>query len=115
MKILLCALTALLWASQGSAFTCQDLDGAKIFSQEQPHVYLGFFGNRFAADSVNNQFGQYGNPFSNLSVRNQFGPYGSQFAPYSATNRFSTSPPVIVRGAEPLAYLTTNVLMSPRA
>lgn len=78
-------------------------------------MYLGFFGNRFAADSVNNQFGQYGNPFSNLSVRNQFGPYGSQFAPYSATNRFSTSPPVIVRGAEPLAYLTTNVLMSPRA
>ena len=113
--LLLCALAFLLWASRASALTCQDLDGAKIFSQEQPHVYLGFFGDRFATDSVNNQFGEYGSPFSNLSVRNQFGPYGSQFAQYSATNRFSTSPPVIVRGDEPLAYLTTNALLSPRA
>ncbi|RYD15767.1 MAG: hypothetical protein EOP90_07420 [Lysobacteraceae bacterium] len=107
-------VTAILWSSSAVALTCQELDGAKIFSQEQPSVYLGFFGNKFASDSVNNQFGDYGSPFSNESVRNQFGPYGSPFDTYSARNRFSTSPPVIVRGDDPLAFLSTNTLLSPR-
>jgi len=49
------AISAVLLASipgAVSAFTCADLDGAYIVSEENPQVYLGFFGTPTAVDSV---------------------------------------------------------------
>lgn len=94
--------------------TCSQLDGAVVMSGEPTPVYLGFFGNSFASESIMNQFGTYGSRFSINSVRNQFGSYGGQFSLYSANNQFSsTPPPRIYKNGQFLAYLTTNNLRLP--
>jgi|GEM_PF-2971556 hypothetical protein len=80
-------------SSAANSLTCAGLNGAVIYSQESSPVYLGFFGNQFASESINNSFGTYGNQFSALSVRNSFSSYGGQFGIYSVANGFSTTPP----------------------
>ena len=74
------ATAVLFYTTTSYALTCADLDGSYVFSTETSPVYLGFFGNDFASESINNSFGTYGNQFSSLSVRNTFGTYGSQFS-----------------------------------
>jgi len=93
------------------ALTCLDLDGAYIFSQENPPTYLGFFGSPFAGDSVENQYGQFGSQYQSFSIRNPFGNYGSQYAQYSVANPFTQTPPVVYRSGEPLFYLTANATL----
>src|SRR6187397_1261801 len=90
-------ISAALFASAPgavSAFTCADLDGAYIVSEENPQVYLGFFGSPSAVDSIENPFGAYGNPSSVGSVRNTSGPYGSSSGQYSANNPSTSTPPL---------------------
>jgi hypothetical protein len=100
-------VAALPTCAQAQSLGCADLNGAYVVSQESPPRYLGFFGSRFATESIMNEFGTFGSRFNNLSVRNTFGPYGSSFAPFSATNRFTTTPPLIVRSGQFLAFLST--------
>jgi len=42
------------------AITCAELDGAYVYSQESSPAYLGFFGNAYASESINNTYGTYG-------------------------------------------------------
>ncbi|MDH4056842.1 MAG: hypothetical protein OEV58_15875, partial [Gammaproteobacteria bacterium] len=65
---ILILLTLYLPYDFAAAQTCATLDGAYVYSQESLPVYLGFFGNQFAIESISNQFGTYGSEFSNLSV-----------------------------------------------
>ncbi|MCP5150366.1 MAG: thrombospondin type 3 repeat-containing protein [Chromatiales bacterium] len=102
------ALVALAAAPAVRALTCADIEGASLYSQEFSPTYLGFFGGRFASESINNQFGTYGSRFSSSSVRNEFGTYGSRFGTYSATNEFTSFPPEIWKWGEFLGYLTEN-------
>ena len=95
------------------AQTCQELDGAYVYSQESAPTYLGFFGSRFASESIMNEFGSYGSSFSSTSVRNEFGAYGSQFRSYSANNEFASFPPIIYKNGIALYFLTTNNFKSP--
>jgi len=106
LACLLCALSSNV--SISSAFTCADLDGAYVYSQEIVPVYLGFFGNSFEDDSINNIFGTYGSQFNDLSVRNILGDYGSSFGVYSANNDFGYYPPAIYKWGYLVGYLTTN-------
>jgi hypothetical protein len=101
-------LLLLLPSERCFAITCNDLDGAYIFSQELDPVYLGFFGSQFASDSINNTFGTYGSEFSSLSVRNTFGTYGSNFSSYSANTDWTITPPAIYKWGDLIGYLTTN-------
>ena len=87
---------------------CDDLDGAYVHGQDPDRTYLGFFGSRFASDSIGNEFGDHGSRFRPDSVRNAFGTFGSQFSPFSATNPLTLTPPVIARDGQFLAFLTTN-------
>jgi hypothetical protein len=108
VQLLILVLT-LSAASEASAqLTCTDLDGASVYSDESSPVYLGFFGNNFASESINNQFGTYGSEFNSLSVRNTFGNYGSSFGTYSANNSFTFTPPNIWKHGVIIARLTTN-------
>lgn len=106
-KFLLAVALIVSWG-QSQAITCANLNGAYLVSQEFNQVYLGFFGNSFASESVNNSFGTYGSSFSSLSVRNTFGNYGSSFGIYSANNNFTSTPPFIVKYGNIIGYLTTN-------
>jgi hypothetical protein len=87
-----------IWAIDGQAYLLAS-DG----------TYLGVVSsNRFAADSICNQFGNYGSQFSSTSVRNQFSLYGSPFSLTSAYNQFTVTPPVIVYLDSVVGYLTKN-------
>lgn len=106
IKTILTLLVLLAAPNIVLALTCSDLDGAYVTAQDGQ--YLGFFGNQFASESINNTFGSYGSQFSPTSVRNQFSNYGSQFGSYSANNNFSSLPPAIYKYGEVIAYLTSN-------
>jgi len=109
------AISAALFASIpgiASALTCADLDGAYIVSEENPQVYLGFFGSPAALDSVENPFGAFGNPSSVSSVRNTSGPYGSSSGPYSANNSLTSTPPLFGKFDVAMGYLSTNTFLS---
>jgi hypothetical protein len=92
-------------------FTCLDLDGSYVFSQESTPIYLGFFGNQFASESIMNELGQYGSEISTLSVRNEIGKYGSPVSTYSANNNITSTPPGIFKNNSLIAYLTTNTII----
>lgn len=92
----------------GLALTCEELDGAKVYSQGSSPVYLGFFGSQSANDSINNQIGAYGSQIMPLSVRNSTGDYGSVLGLYSAQNSSSFSPPEIYKNDVRIGYLTSN-------
>lgn len=95
--------------------TCGNLDGARIVSQEDAPVYLGFFGGRLANDSIYNTLGPYGSNLSSTSVRNNLGRYGSSTSAESAQNNLALRPPLIVRDGFVVGILTTNSLASARS
>jgi len=108
IRKVLSAVLILISPGLALAQTCADLNGAYVNAQDGQ--YLGFFGNQFASESINNTFGSYGSQFSSTSVRNDFSSYGSQFGIYSANNDFSSSPPIIYKYGDSIGYLTTNEL-----
>lgn len=99
-------------SSNSSSVTCSDLNGASIFSQEDEPVYLGFFGNKFASNSINSQFGNFGGQFGSSSIRNSFSNYGSQFSSYGVNNGFASYPPVIIKNGKSIAYLSKNSFLT---
>lgn len=103
LSIILLALVG-----QSFAYTCTDLNGAYLYSQEYSPRYLGFFGNSYASESVNNLYGTYGSPYGSYSVRNTYGTYGSPYGSYSANNDYSSTPPKIYKYGNLMGYLTTN-------
>lgn len=108
------SIGCILLTNTAKAFGCIDLDGASVFSQESPPVYLGFFGNPYATDSIENKYGKYGSQYEQFSIRNPYGPYGSEYAQFSATNPYAAAPPIIVGHQTPIALLTVNALLTPR-
>jgi len=70
--------------------------------------------NAFDTDSVANSFGTYGNSFNPISIWNDFGTYGNGFSTLSPWNQFTSTPPTIRNGDVFVAYLTTNVVLTPR-
>ena len=95
-----------------SAVTCAELDGAYVVSEQNPQVYLGFFGTASAVDSIENPGGTFGSPTSSFSVRNTSGPYGSSSGPYSANNPSTTTPPLFGKFEAAMGYLSTNTTLS---
>ena len=94
-----------------SGLTCEGLDGARVYSTQEPPAYLGFLGGSFAADSVNNSLGTYGSEFSENGIRNQFSPFGSVFGQLSHANVNSINPPVVVKNGNTLMYLSSNTIL----
>jgi len=77
--------------------------------------FLGYVdANPYNGNSLANSFGTYGNPFSSLSIWNKFGTYGSSFSSLSPWNFFTSTPPILIKNGEPVAYVTTNAFLSPR-
>jgi hypothetical protein len=106
-------LTIFIFAyGQAMAITCIELDGAYVYSQESSPVYLGFFGNQFAFESIMNKYGTYGSPYNRLSVRNNYGTYGSPYSSYSANNEYTSTPPKVYKNGSLIAYLTNNTFIT---
>jgi len=109
-------LASALLASQGlptkatpiTQPTCANLSGARLFSQEDDPVYLGFFGSSFASESVNNTAGSFGSSFRTNSIRNNLGRYGSNTSSTSHFNNVASRPPIIVKDGYVIGLLTVN-------
>ena len=104
---LLCISCSSVWA-----LTCNDVNGSYVYSSDG--TYLGFFGSRFAIDSINNSFGTYGNQFNSNSMLNNFGTYGGQFGSKSVSNSFASinNVPVLYKYGDAIAYVTANTYIS---
>lgn len=97
----------------GYTLTCQTIGGMLIFAQDGK--FLGEINsNRFAQNSIANQYGPYGSSYSSTSIFNSFGTYGGQFSAQSPFNPFASSPPVLVSNGTALAFVTTNGAKTPR-
>lgn len=97
----------------GYTLTCQTIGGMLIFGQDGQ--FLGeISSNRFAQNSISNQYGPYGSSYSSTSIFNSFGPYGGQFSAKSPFSAFASSPPVLVSNGTALAFLTVNGTKTPR-
>lgn len=68
-----------------------------LFSDDGEPRFLGCLNcDRFASNSVHNQYGQYGSPYATDSIWNQYGRYGSPYSSYSPCNPNAASPPVVL-------------------
>ncbi len=93
--------------------TCSSLNGASIYSQDTPSIFLGFFGTSTASLSINNPMGDYGSNIATNGIRNKLtSRYGSTTGTYSSNSSSAFYPPIIVKGGVTLGYLTTSVLFS---
>lgn len=93
----------------------EEISASVFFIFAHDGQFLGFVNdNRFDPDSICNGFGQYGSKFSQTSIWNDFGPYGGDFGSLSAFNNLSSTPPVLFDEIGPLAYVTTNSVLTPR-
>jgi hypothetical protein len=110
-SLLFLLLVLMAAATRVHALTCQELNGAQVFSREEPPTYLGFFGSPYAADSIANIDGTYGSQYSVLSVHDTLGNYGSPYSPYSVNNPYANTPPVIMSGGSIIALLTANAYL----
>jgi hypothetical protein len=87
---------------------CQRLNGARIIAQDDDNTFLGKITSKFDGESIFNEFGSYGSEFSDKSIWNRFSRFGSEFSSYSPFNRFATTPPMIIKSGEVIAYLSAN-------
>lgn len=87
---------------------CTALNGSVIVAQDSNNTSLGKITNSFDSDSIFNEFGTYGNKFSSNSIWNEFSTFGNKFNSDSPFNEFSTSPPIIIKGGQVIAYLSAN-------
>lgn len=69
--------------------------------------------NKFAADSIFNDFGLHGGEFAQASIFNKFGQHGGEFAQASPFNEFATNPPMVYYQGRAIFYLTSNMGLSP--
>jgi hypothetical protein len=98
------------------AYSQSQYVNSTIRGQDSQFTYLGVCSsNAYKFDSILNVSGQYGSSTSSYSIRNSFSSFGSSFSAYSAYNSFAAYPPIIYNSAGiAQAYLTKNVLLSPR-
>lgn len=89
-------------------YTCDNLEGAIVLSQEQTPVYLGFFGSSIIYNSITNSIGPYGSTISSTSMQNDLSNYGSQFSNYSVANSLATLPPVVIKNGIIIGHITIN-------
>ena len=59
-------------------------------------TFLGTFENRYATNSVYNEYGTYGSPYSSKSIMNRYINYGSEYANQSPFNQYTSNAPWIV-------------------
>lgn len=88
--------------------TCTSLNGASVYSQETPGVFLGFFGTTTASLSIKNSLGDYGSTSGVNSVRNKLSKYGSASGDFSSISSSAFNPPIIVKEGVTLGYLTSS-------
>lgn len=88
------------------ADACATIEGASLIADDD--TYLGEITNKYASDSIYNQYGSHGSPYASESIWNQYGTYGSEYSSSSPWNRYSSSGQLIIKNGSVLGRLTVN-------
>jgi hypothetical protein len=89
------------------------LEGCSIIANDG--TFLGIISsNKYNADSIINTYGKYGSKYNTNCIFNTYGQYGGSYSLLSPFNKYATTPPVIYKGSNSIAYLTVNTTLSPR-
>ena len=87
---------------------CSIVRGAKLIAQDNEKTYLGEITNRYASNSIFNEYGNYGSKYSSNSIWNEFTTFGSEYSYYSPFNEYTSTPPMIIKNRRIVGYLTAN-------
>lgn len=88
---------------------CNQLEGLKLYSNEDKPVFLGTFtSNRYDSDGISNKYGDYGNKYASSSIFNQYGNYGSKYSSYSPWNKYASTAPYLVDDKFNILGVLTN-------
>ena len=69
------------WSGSAQASeVCSIVNGAKLLAQNDENTYLGEITNRYASDSVLNEYGIYGSEYSLNSIWNKYSTFGSEYS-----------------------------------
>lgn len=102
------ALTTLVPWPANSQNVCSLLNGAVIIAQDDANTYLGKIASQYDSDSIFNEYGTYGSEYSSSSIWNEYSTFGSEYSDYSPFNEYTSTPPMIIKNQQIIAYLTTN-------
>lgn len=101
--VALCAFPPALARGQD---LCGVLANARIVAEDG--TYLGKVASTYDRESIFNEYGAYGSEYSRTSIWNKYGTYGSEYSNQSPFNAYTSSPPMIIKSGEIVAYLTVN-------
>ena len=87
---------------------CSILNGSKIIAQDSENTYLGEIKNKYASDSIFNDYGNYGGKYSSTSIWNQYSTLGNKYSSYSPFNKYTSTPPMIIKNGKVIGYLSSN-------
>ena len=81
-----------------------------LYADDGTGTFLGeISSNKYATDSISNEYGKYGSKYQTKSIFNQYGTYGSKYSQYSVFNEYATHPPKILdKNGKIVGYLTAN-------
>ena len=107
MKYLILMLALLSGSAQANEM-CSIVNDAKLLAQNDENTYLGEITNRYASDSILNEYGTYGSEYSSNSIWNKYSIFGSEYSSYSPFNEYTSTPPMMIKGGKIIGYLTVN-------
>ena len=85
---------------------CSTVAGARVVANDG--VYLGRLSSEYDSDSIFNKYGNFGSEYSSQSIWNKYGSYGGEYSSNSPFNSYTSTPPIIFKGGQPIAYLSVN-------
>ena len=107
LKYLILMLALLSGSAQANEM-CSIVNGANLLAQNDENTYLGEITNRYASDSILNEYGTYGSEYSSNSIWNKYSPFGSEYSSYSPFNEYTSTPPMMIKGGKIIGYLTAS-------
>jgi hypothetical protein len=70
--------------------------------------------NKFASDSIFNNYGPHGSKYAEHCIFNRFSEYGGRLSNFSPFNPRATTPPKVISGSKELAWLSVSDRFKPR-
>ena len=90
---------------------CETVRGATIIAEDGESI--GVIENKYESDSILNEYGQFGSEYSDKSIWNEYGTYGGKYSSMSPFNEYTSTPPILVKDGNSIAYLTVSKTLEP--
>jgi hypothetical protein len=91
---------------------CSIIAGAEIYATD--NQFLGVLRNRSHPQSIYNSSGAYGSTWSATSIYATWSQYGGSWSAKSPWSTWTSTPPVLVKNGQAIAYFTMATFLTPR-